>query len=126
TMVCAQIMGNDYAITIGGMQGHLQLNVFMPLIIRNILHSANILADSCRSFRLHCTEGIEPNIEKINEHLQNSLMLVTSLNPHIGYTKAAKIAQKAHCEGLTLKEAALLSDISESDFDRWVNPYDMV
>lgn len=126
TMVCAQIMGNDYAITIGGMQGHLQLNVFMPLIIRNILHSATILADSCRSFRLHCAEGIEPNQEKINEHLQNSLMLVTALNPHIGYTKAAKIAQKAHREGLTLKEAAIQSGISETEFDQWVNPYDMV
>ncbi len=126
TMVCAQVMGNDYAITIGGMQGHLQLNVFMPLIIRNVLHSANILADSCRSFRLHCVVGIEPNLPKINEHLNNSLMLVTALNPHIGYSKAAKIAQKAHQESLTLKEAAMQMGISETDFDNWVNPYNMV
>lgn len=126
TMVCAQIMGNDYAITIGGMQGHLQLNVFMPLIIRNILHSANILADCCRSFRLHCVQGIEPNLSKIKEHLNNSLMLVTALNPHIGYSDAAKIAQMALRNGLTLKEAALQSGISESDFDQWVDPYKMV
>ncbi|MDD2345425.1 MAG: class II fumarate hydratase [Bacteroidales bacterium] len=126
TMVCAQIMGNDYAITIGGMQGHLQLNVFMPLIIRNILHSAHILADSCRSFRLHCVDGIEPNLPQIKEHLNNSLMLVTALNPHIGYSNAAKIAQKALCEDLTLKEAALQSGISENDFDTWVDPYKMV
>lgn len=126
TMVCAQIMGNDYAITVGGMQGHLQLNVFMPLIIRNVLHSANILADSCRSFRLNCVEGIEPNLPQIKEHLNNSLMLVTALNPHIGYSNAAKIAQKALRENLTLKEASLQSGISEKDFDQWVVPNKMI
>lgn len=126
TMVCAQVIGNDACITISGMQGQLQLNVFMPVIIRNIIHSASLLADVCRSFRVNCVEGIEPNHEKISEHLQNSLMLVTALNPHIGYSNAAKIAQKAHHEGLTLRQAAIENGISPEDFDLWVNPLNMV
>lgn len=126
TMVCAQIIGNDTTITISGMQGQLQLNVFMPVIIRNIIHSATLLADVCRSFRENCIAGLKPNHEKISEHLQNSLMLVTALNPHIGYSNAAKIAQKAHHEGLTLRQAAIESGISSEDFDLWVNPLNMV
>lgn len=126
TMVCAQIIGNDTTITVSGMQGQLELNVFMPVIIRNILHSAKLLADSCRSFRQNCIIGLEPNYKKIDEHLQNSLMLVTALNPHIGYSNAAKIAQIAHCERITLRQAAIKNGVSPHDFDLWVNPLNMV
>lgn len=127
TMVCAQVMGNDTAITIGGMNGHFELNVFKPLIISNFLQSATLLADACKAFNNNCAVGIEPNHARINEHLQNSLMLVTSLNTHIGYENAAKIAKKAHKEGKTLKEAALeLGMLTAEQFDEWVVPSKMI
>eukprot|EP00123_Amoebidium_parasiticum_P015729 comp23120_c0_seq1/m.37244 comp23120_c0_seq1/g.37244 ORF comp23120_c0_seq1/g.37244 comp23120_c0_seq1/m.37244 type:complete len:512 (-) comp23120_c0_seq1:370-1905(-) len=127
TMVAAQVMGNDVAISIGGMNGHFQLNVFKPLIIRNVLHSARILTDSCTNFRVFCAEGIEPNEPVINRNLHQSLMLVTVLNKHIGYDNAAKIAKTAHKEGKTLKETAVgLGLVSAEDFDRWVQPARMV
>jgi fumarate hydratase class II len=127
TMVCAQVAGNDMAITIGGMNGHFELNVFKPLIISNLLHSARLLGDACVSFNDNCAVGIEPNLDAIKKHLQNSLMLVTSLNPHIGYENAAKIAKKAHKEGKTLKEAALeLGLLTSEQFDLWVDPTKMI
>jgi fumarate hydratase class II len=127
TMVCAQVTGNDLAITIGGMNGHFELNVFKPLIISNLLHSARLLGDACVSFNDNCAIGIEPNLSAINKHLQNSLMLVTSLNPHIGYENSAKIAKKAHKEGKTLKEAALeLGLLTSEQFDQWVDPAKMI
>jgi fumarate hydratase class II len=123
TMVCAQVIGNDVAVSIGGMQGHFELNVFKPLIAANVLQSARLLGDACVSFNDKCAEGIEPNKEVIKRHLENSLMLVTSLNPHIGYYKAAEIAKKAHKEGTTLKEAAIaLGHVTAEDFDKWVDP----
>jgi fumarate hydratase class II len=127
TMVCAQVIGNDLAITIGGMNGHFELNVFKPLIISNLLHSARLLGDACVSFNDNCAVGIEPNLVAINKNVQNSLMLVTSLNPHIGYENAAKIAKKAHKEGKTLKEAALeLGLLTSEQFDLWVDPAKMI
>jgi len=127
TMLCAQVLGNDVAINIGGASGNFELNVFKPLIIHNFLQSARLLADGAASFNDHCAKGIEPNRERIAELLRNSLMLVTALNPHIGYDKAAQIAKKAHKEGTTLKEAALaLGYVSAEDFDRWVRPGAMV
>ncbi|EDQ87712.1 uncharacterized protein MONBRDRAFT_9875 [Monosiga brevicollis MX1] len=127
TMICCQVIGNDAAITAGGMQGHLQLNVFKPMIIHNILHSVLLLADGCRSFQDHCVAGLELNRPAIEEHLRNSLMLVTSLNPHIGYDKGAAVAKKAHAEGSTLREAALaLGYVSAEDFDRIVDPSKMI
>ncbi len=123
TMVCGQVVGNDVAVTIGGMNGNFELNVYKPLIIRNVLHSLLLLGDSCRSFREFCVEGIEPNRQQLDENLNNSLMLVTALNPHIGYDNAAKIAKKAHADGSTLKEAALaLGLLSAEQFDKWVVP----
>lgn len=127
TMVCVQVMGNDAAIGFAASQGNFQLNVFMPVLIHNFLESARLLSEAMGSFRLHCAEGIRPNREKINENMQKSLMLVTALNPHIGYENAAKIAKLAHKENLTLKEAALrLGLVSEEDFDLWVDPKKMV
>jgi fumarate hydratase class II len=127
TMVCAQVMGNDVTITIGGMQGHYELNVFKPLMAANFLQSAVLLGDACRSFDEHCAKGIEPNIPRINELVQNSLMLVTALNTKIGYYKAAEIAQTAHRNGTTLKQEAIaLGFVSAEDFDAWVKPEDMV
>lgn len=127
TMVCAQVIGNDAAIAVGGMNGHFQLNVFKPVIIFNFLMAANLLADACDSFRKNCVEGIEPNLPYIRKHLDNSLMLVTSLNTHIGYYKAAEIAKKAHKENLTLRESALaLGYVTGAEFDAWVRPEDMV
>ena len=127
TMVCVQVMGNDAAVGFAASQGNFQLNVFMPVLIHNFLESARLLSDAMRSFRLHCAEGIRPNREKIAENMRKSLMLVTALNPHIGYENAAKIAKLAHRENLTLKEAALkLQLVSEEDFDKWVNPKKMV
>lgn len=127
TMVCAQVIGNDAAISIGGMNGHFQLNVFKPLMIYNFLQAANNIADACISFEGKCITGIEANIARINNNLKNSLMLVTSLNPHIGYENAAKIAKKAYEENKTLKEAAVELDlVEESDFDKWVDPKKMV
>lgn len=127
TMVCAQVMGNDVAITIGGMSGHYELNVFKPVIAANFLQSARLLGDACQSFSEHCAEGIEPNYPILKRNLDNSLMLVTALNPHIGYDKSAKIAKKAHKEGTSLKEAALaLEFLTAEEFDRWVRPEDMI
>ena len=127
TMVCAQVMGNDVTMTVGGMQGHYELNVFKPVMAANFLQSALLLGDACRSFDEHCAKGIEPNLKRMNELVQNSLMLVTALNPKIGYYKAAEIAQTAHKNGSTLKEAAVaLGYVSPEDFDAWVKPEDMV
>lgn len=127
TMVCVQVMGHDTTIGLAASQGNFQLNVFMPVMIYDFLESVNLLADACDSFRRNCAEGIRPNRERIDENLRKSLMLVTALNPHIGYENAAKIAKLAHKEGTTLKEAALkLSLVSEEDFDAWVDPSKMV
>ncbi|WP_408097824.1 class II fumarate hydratase [Peredibacter sp. HCB2-198] len=126
TMLCAQVMGNDVAISIGGASGNFELNVFKPLLIYNFLQSVRLLTDGCVSFEKFCVSGIEPRLKNIEEHLKNSLMLVTSLNPHIGYDNAAKIAKKAHHEDKTLKEVAIeLGLVSAEDFDKWVRPEDM-
>ena len=127
TMVCAQVMGNDVAVNIGGASGNFELNVFKPMIIYNVLQSLRLLADSCDSFEKNCAQGIEPNHAKIKEYLDNSLMLVTALNPHIGYDKAAKIAKKAFTDDTTLKEAAVaLGLMTAEEFDQKVRPADMV
>jgi fumarate hydratase class II len=127
TMVAAQVMGNDVAVSIGASNGHFELNVFKPLIAANVLQSARLIGEACVSFNDKCAEGIEPNRPMIKRHLENSLMLVTSLNTHIGYYKSAEIAKKAHKEGTTLKEAALaLGYVSAEDFDKWVDPSKMV
>jgi fumarate hydratase class II len=127
TMVCAQIIGNDAAITVGAMQGHFELNVFKPVIIYNLLQSAQLLGDCAESFHLNCVAGIEPNLARIKQHLDNSLMLVTALNPYIGYDKAAQIAKKAHKENLTLKEAAIqLGYLTPEEFDKYIKPEEMV
>jgi fumarate hydratase class II len=123
TMVCCQVIGNDTAVALAGSQGNFELNVFKPVIIHNVLHSTRLLADACRSFAEHCVAGLEPDRERIARHLHNSLMLVTALNPHIGYDKAAKAAQKAHAEGTSLREACVaLGLFSGEDFDRLVRP----
>jgi fumarate hydratase class II len=125
-MVCAQVMGNDVAITVGGTQGHYELNVFKPMMAANILQSAHLIGDACVSFTENCIVGIEPNPTRIDELVNNSLMLVTALNTKIGYYKAAEIANKAHQEGTTLKAAALaLEYLTEEEFDQWVRPEDM-
>ena len=127
TMLCAQVLGNDVAVNIGGASGHLELNVYKPMIIHAFLQSARLLADGCRSFEEHCARGIEPDEARIRELLERSLMLVTALSPHIGYDRAAEIAKKAHREGGTLREAALaLKYVSAEDFDRWVQPQAMI
>ena len=127
TMVCAQVVGNDAAVAVAGTHGHLQLNVFKPVMIYNLLGSARLLKDACASFNDHLAVGLEPNRARIKEHLDNSLMLVTALNTHIGYDKAAKIAKTAHAEGLTLKEAAeRLEYLTPEEFDRIVVPEKMV
>ncbi|WP_395076137.1 class II fumarate hydratase [Flavobacterium sp.] len=127
TMVCAQVMGNDVAISIGGMQGHYELNVFKPLMAANFLQSARLLGDACLSFEEHCASGIEPNYTRIEELVNNSLMLVTALNTKIGYYKAAEIAQTAHKNGTTLKEESVrLGYVTAEDFDAWVKPEEMV
>jgi len=127
TMVCAQVIGNDVAVSIGGMNGHFELNVFKPLIAANVLQSARLLGDACGSFTDNCAVGIKPNTEIIKKHLNNSLMLVTALNPHIGYENSAKIAKKAHKENKTLKEAAIeLGLVTAEQFDQWVDPGKMV
>lgn len=127
TMVCAQVIGNDMAITAGGMQGHFQLNVFKPVMVANFLESAQLIGDACVSFDEHCAQGIEPNYPVIKKMLDNSLMLVTALNPKIGYYKAAEIANSAHQNGTTLKEEAVrLGYVSAEDFDAWVKPEAMV
>jgi fumarate hydratase class II len=126
TMLCAQVLGNDVALNIGGASGHFELNVYKPLIIHNFLQSARLLGDGARSFEAHCARGIEPDVPRIKDLLERSLMLVTALAPHIGYDKSAEIAKKAHREGSTLREAALaLGYVSAADFDRWVRPESM-
>ena len=127
TMLCCQVMGNDVAVNIGGASGNFELNVYRPMIIHNVLQSIRLLADGMESFNHHCAMGIEPNLNRISQLLNESLMLVTALNTHIGYDKAAEIAKKAHKEGLTLKEAALeLGFLTASEFDAWVRPEQMV
>jgi fumarate hydratase class II len=127
TMVCAQVMGNDVAVTVGGMQGHYELNVFKPMMAANVLESAQLLGDACASFEEHCAAGIEPNHEVIKQLLNNSLMLVTALNTKIGYYKAAEIANTAHKNGTTLKEEAVnLGYVTAKDYDAWVKPENMV
>jgi fumarate hydratase class II len=127
TMVCAQVIGNDMAIAAGGMTGHFELNVFKPMMIYNLLNSARLLGDACESFNNNCAVGIEPNYPVIKEKLENSLMLVTALNTHIGYENAAKIAKKAHKEGTTLRKAAIeLGLLTSEQFDEWVIPENMI
>ena len=126
TMVCCQVMGNHVAISIGGSQGNFELNVFKPMMIHNLLHSIRLLSDTCVSFSDKCVVGLEANEEKISDHLENSLMLVTALNPHIGYDNAAKIAKNAHEKGLTLRESAIqLELLSDDQFTDWVKPREM-
>ena len=126
TMVCAQVMGNDVAVSVGGSNGHFELNVFKPLIAANVLQSARLIGDACVSFTDNCAVGIKPNHEVIQKHLENSLMLVTALNTHIGYEKSAKIAKKAHQENKTLRQAAVeLEYLTSEQFDEWVVPADM-
>ena len=127
TMVCAQVMGNDVAVGVGGANGHFELNVFKPVIAANVLQSARLIGDACVSFNEKCASGIEPNLAIIKQHMENSLMLVTSLNTHIGYENAAKIAKKAHKENKTLREAAIeLGLVTAEQFDQWVRPEKMV
>jgi fumarate hydratase class II len=126
TMVTAQVMGNHVAVTVGGSQGHLELNVYKPVIIHNVLQSGRLLADACRSFTNNCLIGLQANQSRIDQLLQQSLMLVTALNPHIGYDNAAKVAKKAHKENITLREAAIaLKLLTAEQFDRWVKPENM-
>ena len=126
TMVCAQIIGNDTAISVGGMQGHFQLNVFKPLIGSNLIQSLHLIADSCISFKDNCIDGIEPNYKRIKENLDNSLMLITALNTKIGYDKSSEIAKNAHKNGTTLKEEAIkLKYLNEEEFNEWVDPKKM-
>ncbi len=127
TMVCAQVMGNQMAVTVGGAQGHYELNVFKPVMAYNILQSAQLIGDACVSFNDHCAAGIEPNHENLEKNLNNSLMLVTALNTKIGYEKAAKIAKTAYENGTTLKEEAIqLGYLTSKEFDEWVKPHEMV
>jgi len=127
TMVCAQAIGNDVTINIGGTHGHFQLNVFKPVMIANLLQSARLIGDACVSFTENCVVGIEPNLPYIKKNLENSLMLVTALNTKIGYDNAARIAKKAHTENKTLREAALeLGLVTAEQFDEYVNPMKMI
>ncbi len=126
-MVAAQVMGNNVAVTVGGSNGHFELNVFKPMILKNILQSIRLLSDGSASFTKHCIKGIKPNKDRIDALVNRSLMLVTALNPHIGYDNAAKIAKHAHKNGFTLKESAVeLGLVSDDDFDKWVRPQDML
>jgi len=127
TMVAAQVMGNHVAVTIGGSNGHFELNVFKPMMVANVLRSIRLLADSSKAFTNNCVNGIVPNLDRIAQLMQESLMLVTALNPHIGYDKAAAIAKTAHKEGSTLKEAAIkLGHLTEQQFNDWVKPEEML
>ena len=127
TMVCCQVFGNDTAINVGGSMGNFELNVFRPMVIRNFLHSASLLAHACENFNEHCALGIEPDLARIDKLMRESLMLVTALNPHIGYAKAAAIAKNAHKKGLTLKGSAIeMGHVTPEQFDKWVRPEDMV
>ena len=126
TMVCSQVIGNDTTITVGGMQGHYQLNVFKPVMAANLIESAKLLSDACISFNKNCATGIEPNYQNIKDNLNNSLMLVTALNTKIGYEKAAEIAKNAHKNGTTLKEEGIkLGYLTAEEFNQWVRPEDM-
>ena len=126
TMVCAQVMGNDVAVTVGGTQGHYELNVFKPMMAANVLQSAQLIGDACISFNIHCASGIEPNHARITELVNNSLMLVTALNTKIGYYKAAEIANTAHLNGTSLKvEAVRLGYVTPEQYDDWVKPEEM-
>ena len=125
-MVAVQVYGNDAAVAFGGSQGNFQLNVFKPVMLHNLLESAELLADGAHAFNDHCAIGIEPNLERLAQHVGSSLMLVTALNPHIGYEKSAEIALKAHREGSSLKASALsLGYLTEAQFDAWVVPGEM-
>jgi fumarate hydratase class II len=127
SMIACQVLGNDATIAFAASQGHLQLNVFKPVIAYNLLQSIRLLADGCRNFQRHCVAGLEADHARMSEHLERSLMLVTALNPHIGYDKAAQIAKKAWAEGTTLRTAALaLGFTSAEEFDAWVRPQDML
>ncbi len=127
TMVCAQVMGNDVAVNFGGASGHFELNVFKPMMLFNVLNSIQLLSEGLTSFRKNCLEGLKPNHDQIQKHLENSLMLVTALNPHIGYDKASKLAKKAYEENTTLKQAAVsLGYLTEKEFDQWVRPEEMI
>jgi fumarate hydratase class II len=126
TMVAVQVFGNDTAVAFGGSQGNFQLNVFKPVMVHNVLESVQLIADGCRAFTEHCAVGIEPNLPRIDEHLASSLMIVTALNPHIGYERAAEIAKKAHKEGTSLRHAALgLGHVTADQYDAWVRPENM-
>jgi fumarate hydratase class II len=126
TMVCAQVMGNDVALSVGGLQGHYELNVFKPVMAANFLQSARLLGDACISFEQNCASGIEPNYSNLKKNLDNSLMLVTALNTKIGYEKAATIAKTAHQNGTTLRQEAIsLGFLTGEEFDQWVRPEDM-
>lgn len=126
-MVAAQVIGNHVAVTIGGASGHFELNVFRPMMVLNVLQSVRLLGDVAHSFSDHCVKGIRPNTARIDRLVKESLMLVTALNPHIGYDKSAKIARHAHLNNLTLKEAALdLGLVTAEQFDKWVRPEDML
>ncbi|MGH6880453.1 MAG: lyase family protein, partial [Hypericibacter sp.] len=127
TMVACQVMGNNVAITVAGSNGHLELNVFKPVIIHNLLQSGQLIADACRSFADNCVVGITANKARIQQQLEQSLMLVTALNPHIGYDNAAKVAKKAHAEGTSLREAVIaLKLLSGEQFDKILRPQDML
>ena len=127
TMVCAQVMGNNTTVTVAGSNGHFELNVFKPVIVYNVLQSIRLIGDASVSFTDNCVAGIEPNETRIDALMRDSLMLVTALNPHIGYDNAAKVAKKAYEDGTTLKEAAVALDLlTETQFDEWVRPEDMV
>ena len=127
TMVATQVMGNHVAVTVAGSQGHFELNVFKPVMIYNLLQSGRLIADACVSFADNCVAGIEPNRARIKQLLDQSLMLVTALNPHIGYDKAAKVAKKAHAEGTSLKDAAVaLGFLTADEFDKLVRPDQML
>ena len=126
TMVCAQVMGNSVAVSVGGSNGHFELNVFKPVMAHNNLQSIKLLGDAAVSFTDHCIAGTEPNLQRIDELMRSSLMLVTALNPHIGYDNAAKIAKKAHEDNSTLREAGVeLGILSEDQFAEWVRPEEM-
>ena len=125
-MVCAQVMGNHTTVSVAGAQGHFELNVFKPVIIYNVLQSIRLLGDACNSFTENCVEGIEANEDRIDDLMNNSLMLVTALNPHIGYDNAAKIAKKAYNENISLKEAGIeLGLLTDEQFDQWIDPVSM-
>ena len=127
TMVAAQVMGNNVAVSVGGSNGHFELNVFKPMIVRNVLQSIRLLSDACMSFSKNCVVGIQANQDRISSLLNDSLMLVTALNPHIGYDNSAMIAKNAHKKGLTLKQSALeLKLLTEKQFDQWVKPENMI